>query len=58
MAVRIITDSSADLTHEEIVRALEEPELLPREVRRCSIGPTIGAHIGPGAVGMAYVEKA
>jgi len=38
--------------------SLTELDLLPKEVRRCSIGPTIGAHIGPGAVGMAYIETA
>lgn len=43
---------------EEFIPRLRELDLLPREVRRCSIGPTIGAHIGPGAVGMAYIERA
>lgn len=42
---------------DDFIPRLRELELLPREVRRCSIGPTIGAHIGPGAVGMAYVEQ-
>lgn len=43
---------------DDFIPRLGELELLPREVRRCSIGPTIGAHIGPGAVGMAYIETA
>lgn len=43
---------------DDFIPRLGELDLLPREVRRCSIGPTIGAHIGPGAVGMAYIETA
>lgn len=43
---------------DDFIPRLRELDLLPREVRRCSIGPTIGAHIGPGAVGMAYIETA
>ena len=43
---------------EDFVPRLRELDLLPKELRRCSIGPTIGTHIGPGAVGMAYIETA
>ena len=43
---------------DDFIPRLTELDLLPKEVRRCSIGPTIGAHIGPGAVGMAYIETA
>lgn len=43
---------------DDFIPRLRELDLLPREVRRCSIGPTIGAHVGPGAVGMAYIETA
>ena len=43
---------------DDFIPRLRELDLLPKEVRRCSIGPTIGAHIGPGAVGMAYIETA
>lgn len=42
---------------DEFLPKLREVEALPRDLRFCSIGPTIGTHIGPGAVGMAYVEQ-
>lgn len=41
---------------DDFLPKLEEAALLPRDLRFCSIGPTIGSHIGPGAVGMAYIE--
>ena len=43
---------------DDFIPRLRELDLLPKELRRCSIGPTIGTHICPGAVGMAYIEKA
>lgn len=42
---------------DEFLPKLQEVEALPEDLRFCSIGPTIGTHIGPGAVGMAYIEK-
>ena len=42
---------------DEFLPKLQEVNALPQDLRFCSIGPTIGTHIGPGAVGMAYVEK-
>lgn len=42
---------------DEFLPKLQEVEALPEDLRFCSIGPTIGTHIGPGAVGMAYVEQ-
>lgn len=42
---------------DEFLPKLRELRLLPQDLRRVSIGPTIGTHIGPGAVGMAYVEQ-
>ncbi len=42
---------------DEFLPKLQEVEALPQDLRFCSIGPTIGTHIGPGAVGMAYVEQ-
>lgn len=41
---------------DEFLPKLQEVNALPEDLRFCSIGPTIGTHIGPGAVGMAYVE--
>lgn len=41
---------------DEFLPKLREMEVLPQDLRFCSIGPTIGTHVGPGAVGMAYVE--
>ena len=43
---------------DDFLPRLQELELLPQDLRRCSLGPTIGTHIGPGAVGMAYIEQA
>ncbi|MDE7244921.1 MAG: DegV family protein [Oscillospiraceae bacterium] len=37
---------------------LKEQNMLPLRLHRCSVGPTIGTHIGPGALGMAYMERA
>lgn len=42
---------------DEFLPRLQELNALPQDLRFCSIGPTIGTHIGPGAVGMAYVEQ-
>lgn len=42
---------------DEFLPKLREVNVLPQDLRFCSIGPTIGTHIGPGAVGMAYVEQ-
>lgn len=36
---------------------LRERSALPRRLHYCSVGPTIGAHAGPGALGMAYIER-
>ena len=36
---------------------LREQGKLPRRLHYCGIGPAIGAHIGPGALGMAYMER-
>lgn len=36
---------------------LREQGRLPQRLHYCSVGPTIGTHIGPGALGMAYVEE-
>ena len=41
---------------DDFLPKLEEANILPQDLRFSSIGPTIGTHIGPGAVGMAYVE--
>lgn len=42
---------------DEFLPRLKEVNVLPQDLRFCSIGPTIGTHVGPGAVGMAYVER-
>lgn len=47
-----------DKTREELLLPrLEEDNMLPRQLNYCCVGPTIGTHIGPGALGIAYVEK-
>lgn len=43
---------------DDFLPRLQELKLLPQDLHRCSLGPTIGTHIGPGAVGMAYIEQA
>ena len=46
-----------DKSKEELLLPqLEEAGLLPQRLHPCSIGATIGTHIGPGALGLAYVE--
>lgn len=50
--------TSDDPTRENaLIHGLNVQSGLPKILRHCSIGPTIGAHIGPGAVGIAYVEE-
>lgn len=47
-----------DKSREELLLPkLRELGRLPRRLHYCSVGPTIGAHIGPGALGMAYIES-
>lgn len=41
---------------EEFLPRLQESLGLPQDLRFCAVGPTIGTHVGPGVVGMAYVE--
>ena len=36
---------------------LKEQTRLPLRLHYCSVGPTIGTHIGSGALGLAYMEK-
>ena len=36
---------------------LREQGRLPQRLHYCGIGPAIGTHIGPGALGMAYMER-
>ena len=47
-----------DKSREELLLPkLRELGRLPRRLHYCSVGTTIGAHIGPGALGMAYIES-
>ena len=39
------------------LRALRERGTLPKRLHYCCVGPTIGTHIGPGALGMAYIGQ-
>ena len=49
---------SDDKSREELLLPkLRERSALPRRLHYCSVGPTIGAHAGPGALGMAYIER-
>lgn len=49
---------SDDRSREELLLPkLEELGRLPRRLRYCGVGPAIGTHIGPSALGMAYVER-
>lgn len=36
---------------------LKERGAVPLRLHYCSVGPTIGTHIGPGALGLAYIER-
>lgn len=47
-----------DMSREELLLPkLRELGKLPRRLHYCAIGATIGTHVGPGAMGMAYVER-
>lgn len=47
-----------DMEREELLLpALREQGKLPLRLHYSSVGPTIGTHIGPGALGMAYIER-
>ena len=40
-----------------LLPGLRERGKLPQRLHYCGIGPVIGTHIGPGALGMAYMER-
>lgn len=42
---------------DEFLPKYSEAAPLPQDLRFCALGPTIGTHIGPGAVGMVYIEQ-
>lgn len=42
---------------DDFLPKLEEQGIRPQSLRFCAIGPTIGTHVGPGVVGMAYIER-
>ena len=49
---------SDDRSREELLLPkLKEQNMLPLRLHYSSVGPTIGTHIGPGALGIAYMEK-
>ena len=49
---------SDDKGREELLLPkLREQGKLPQRLHYCGIGPAIGTHIGPGALGMAYIER-
>ncbi len=59
----INTDYPVYFGHSDFPEALEElqklaSEQLPMgEMNSCDIGPIVGTHAGPGAVGIAFIEK-
>ena len=47
-----------DKSREELLLPrLRELGRLPQRLHYCAVGPTIGTHVGPGALGLAYVER-
>lgn len=44
-----------DKTREDLLVPLLDPK--PRRLHTCGLGPTLGTHIGPGALGLAYIEQ-
>lgn len=49
---------TGDKSREELLLPkLKERGMLPLRLHYCSVGPTIGTHAGPGALGMAYMER-
>ena len=51
----LYSDSRA--VEELLLPRLKERGRLPLRLHYCGIGPAIGTHIGPGALGMAYMER-
>lgn len=49
---------TGDRSREELLLPkLKERGMLPLRLHYCSVGPTIGAHAGPGALGLAYMKR-
>ena len=49
---------SDDKSREELLLPkLKGQNMLPLRLHYSSVGPTIGTHIGPGALGIAYTER-
>ncbi len=59
----IDTDYPVYFGHSDFPEALEELQMLARdqlekgEMLSCDIGPIVGTHAGPGAVGLAFIAK-
>ena len=51
----LYSDSKA--VEELLLPRLKEQGRLPLRLHYCGVGPAIGTHIGPGALGMAYMER-
>ena len=49
--------SDTQSVEELLLPKLKEQGRLPQRLHYCGIGPAIGTHIGPGALGMAYMER-
>ncbi len=46
---------TSDRSREELLLPGLNPK--PRRLHACGLGPTLGTHIGPGALGLAYIEQ-
>ena len=44
-------------TEELLLPKLKERGRLPLRLHYCGVGSAIGTHIGPGALGIAYMER-
>lgn len=44
-------------TEDLLLPKLKESGMLPRRLHFCSLGAAIGTHIGPGSLGIAYIER-
>ena len=49
--------SDSRTTEDLLLPRLREQNRLPQRLHYCQVGPAIGTHIGPGALGMAYMER-
>ena len=49
--------SDTRAVEELLLPKLKEQNKMPQQLRYCQIGPAIGTHVGPNALGIVYIER-